>query len=644
MPISSHSEQRRFHLARHGPWHLLRHLRGVPHGHRRRRGERDTVAARRKWVVYPVVALGLFIVAVAVLAILSYGPLNSARHDLLTAKTIISNDLHDKALLETASGRAQLATDIGQVQTEAALATQSLSGSGALRILGVLPIVGAQRSGMIQLSGDVETATVVGDALLGSLNHLVASSSGTTVSLSSLAGLEFFVVEGEKKMEALDRPAGSLIGPLADARNSFDSEDAKLVRLLRLSAQTIAFARPFLGDDGPQVYLVGGMNNAEMRDSGSVLSLDTLTTDNGTFNVQQDSSYGNYLLSSPAPVTLPAGTEKVFGAYLPTENWPNVDATADFAVTGESMQAMWYQATGQHVDGVIGIDVPAVASILKLTGPVDVAGIDEPVSASNVAYLLLDQAYQGEPVNDPLASRRDKIAATVKAAVHEMQTEHVDLDAFASALAQDVEGRHLMVWSDVPSDERGLVTLDAAGTLDAAAPDRTFHIAVENSTADKLDYFVKVDVSMDVSIDNAGNALVDTTVHVTNDALPNQPPSYQYGPDDVNSFTPGQYVARVFLWGPRGADVPDSTAESGLLLTQSHFSLLAHQSNKVTFATEIPHAVTDGHLTLRLVPQGRLRPDQLTVHLSAPGWSIAGSTSRSMAWSSTQTLHWGLSR
>jgi len=126
--------------------------------------------------------------------------------------------------------------------------------------------------------------------------------------------------------------------------------------------------------------------------------------------------------------------------------------------------------------------------------------------------------------------------------------------------------------------------------------------------------------------------------------LPNQPPSYQYGPDDVNSFTPGQYVARVFLWGPRGADVPDSTAESGLLLTQSHFSLLAHQSNKVTFATEIPHAVTDGHLTLRLVPQGRLRPDQLTVHLSAPGWSIAGSTSRSMAWSSTQTLHWGLSR
>jgi hypothetical protein len=412
--------------------------------------------------------------------------------------------------------------------------------------------------------------------------------------------------------------------------------------LLSLSAKTIAFARPFLGANGPQTYLIGGMNNAEMRDSGAVLSLDLMTANNGTFSVEQDATYGDYLLTSPAPVALPAGTEKVFGPFEPTEQWPDVDATADFALTGESMQAMWQQATGQHVDGVLGIDVPGVISLLKLTGPVDVAGIAEPVSASNAAFLLLDQAYQGEAQNDPQSSRRDKIAAVVKAAVDEMKDEHVDLDAFASALSDDVAGRHLMVWSDVPADQKGLLALDAAGTLTASDPDRTFHVAVQNATADKLDYFVGVGVAMKVTVDSAGNALVNTTVVVDNRALPDQPPSYQYGPDGVNSFTPGQYVARVYLWGPKGADVPDSTPESGLQLTQSHFSLLPKQDNLVSFATVIPHAIVNGRLDLRLVPQARLTPDHLTVDLSAPGWNISGPHHVARNWGSTLELSWGI--
>jgi hypothetical protein len=637
-----HTEQRRWHLARHGPLHLIRHLSQVDHGHHR--AVVDEAAVRRRRLVWVWAALGFLVVLVVVLVLFSYGPINSARNDLSAARTIIDSDLHNRALLTTPTGRAQLESDIGQVSKEAAEATQTLSSSESLRILGYVPGLGTQRNGLIQLAADVERASELGDAMLGSLNHLVATSHGTSVSLPALAGLEFFVVEGHKQMAKLDRSPGGLIGPLGTARTDFDREDTKLLRLLSLSAKTIDFARPFLGADGPQTYLIGGMNNAEMRDSGAVLSLDLLTASNGTFSVAQDATYGDYALKAPAPVTLPAGTESIFGAYLPTENWPNVDATADFALTGQSMQAMWAQATGQHVNGVIGIDVPAVASILKLTGPVLVPGIPEEVGANNVERILLNQEYQGVSVNDPQNSRRDKIAAVVKAAVHEMKQEHVDLDAFANALSKDVQGRHLMVWSDVPSYESGLKTLDAAGTLTTNEPDRTIHIAVENSTADKLDYFLGVAVSMHVSVDASGTALVNTTIKVHNGALPGQPPSYQYGPDGVNAFTPGQYVARIFFWGPSGSQVPGSTSESGLRLTQSHFSLLPQQHNQVSFATVIPHAVVHGRLNLRLVPQARLAPDRLTVTLSAPAWHISGSTHLKKAWVNTLKLGWGLTR
>ena len=520
----------------------------------------------RNSVIYAGIGVAVVVVVLVAMAVVSFLSVHRAENDLDAAKSLISNDLSDQALLTTASGRTQLADDIGTVQKDAAEATSSLTGSPSLGLLGHLPWVGTQRTGVIELSKDVETAATDASALLAAVNNLVENSHGTSVSLSALSALDVYVAQGHKSLEGIDRPATGLVGPLANARRSFDKEDAKLVHLLAQSEQTINFALPFLGADGPQTYLIAGENNAEMRDGGSVLSLDLLTASGGTFTIAHDASYGNYALSSPAAVTLPAGTEQVFGSYGPTLNWPNTDATADWPASGAAMQGMWQQATGQHVDGVIGMDVPGLARILQLTGPVAVPGILVAVTSANVGNLLLNAEYQGLTVNDPQAGRREMLAAVVKAAVDRMKTEHVDLDGFARALSDDVSGRHLMVWSDVPSDEAGLVTLDAAGTLNSSLPDRSIHLAVENGTADKLDYFVAVNLKVKVTIDSQGNALVNSTVSVYNFAQKGQPASYQYGPDLVNAFTPGEYGARIFYWGPDGSQEPGAVPESGLQL------------------------------------------------------------------------------
>ncbi len=640
MDIYRHTDQRPLHLVRYGPLHLWRHFRSLPHGHRR------TVVAPedrvRNWVIYTLLGVGVVVVILAVMGAVSYLSIHRAENDLSAAKTIISNDLSNKSLLTTTDGRIELSNDIAAVQKYSAEATASLTGSPSLSLLGHLPVIGTQRTGVIQLSQDVETAANDAAALLNAINNLVANSHGTSVSLSALSTLQVYVNEGLKQLSGINRPSSGLIGPLATARQSFDKEDVKLVRLLSLSAKTIDFALPFLGADGPQTYLIAGENNAEMRDGGAVLSLDVLTAAGGTFTIAHDASYGNYALSSPAPVALPAGTEQVFGAYQPTLNWPNTDATADWAASGAAMQGMWLQATGQLVNGVIGMDVPGVASILKLTGPVVVPGLSTAVSASNVGSVLLNQEYQGLTVNDSQSGRREMLAAVVKGAIDKMKTEHVDLDGFANALSNDVSGRHLMVWSDVPKDESGLVALDAAGTLNSDLPTRTIHIAVENSTADKLDYLVAVSLSMKVTVDPSGDALVNSTVKVFNFAAPGHAPSYQYGPDDVNSFTPGEYGARIFYWGPTGAQVPGAVLESGLQLIQSHFSLLPGQDNQVSFTTLIPHAVVNGQLQLRLIPQARLIPDRLKIQLSAPGWTITGSKKTSTHRATTTIFHWGL--
>jgi hypothetical protein len=640
VPIYRHPEQRRAHLLRHGPFHVLAHLRSTKHGHQR--VVVDPEARIRNLYIYGGIAVGLIVLALAVMSFVSYLSIRRAEHDLSGARSIISNDLADKAMLTTASGRVQLTDDIASVQKDAAEATSSLTGSVSLSLLGHLPVIDTQRSGVISLSNDIETAATDASALLGVLNNLLASSHGTTVSLPALNSLEVYIKEGHKQLAALNRPANGLLGPLASARRSFDQEDAKLVRLLSLSSRTINFALPFLGSQGPQVYLIAGQNNAEMRDGGAVLSLDTLTAADGTFSIASDASYANYFLNTPAAVALPAGTQSLFGSNLPTLNWPATDETADWATSGHIMQAMWRQVTGQTVNGVIGMDVPGVARILALTGPVNVPGESVPISAANIDNQLLNQAYQGLTVADPQNERRDMLAAVVKAAINKMKTEHVDLDAFANALAADVQGRHLMVWSDVPSAESGLVALDAAGTLNSARANRTIHVALENNSADKLDYFVAVTDTMKVTVDRSGNALVNTKVQVANFALAGQPASYQYGPDGINALRPGQYAARVLFWGPKGSVMPGSVSESGLQALQTRFSLQPGQQHAVTFSAFIPHAVVDGRLQLRLVPQARLIPDRLRVVLSAPGWSVTGPSSISEPWSHTLNLSWGL--
>jgi hypothetical protein len=596
----------------------------------------------RNAVIYATIAAGLVVALLVVMAIVSFLSIHRAENDLSAAKTLIGNDLGNKSLLTSPSGRDQLTNDIATVQRDAALATNSLQGSVSLGLLGHLPIIGTQRHGVIQLSDDVETAATDASALLTSLDGLIGNSHGTTVSLPALTAFEVYVKQGHTSLASLQRPAAGLIGPLATARRAFNKEDAKLVHLLALSSRTISFALPFLGANGPQTYLVAGLNNAEMRDSGAVLSLAELSASNGTFTISDDHSYADDALSSPAPVPLPAGTQQVFGANQPSLNWPATDETADWATSGQLMQAMWQQATGQTVAGVIGIDVPGVAQILKLTGPVSVPGISGPISASNIGDQLLDKAYQGLTVQSSEATRREALASVVKAAINKMKIEHVDIDAFANALAADVAGRHLMVWSDVATDESGLVALDAAGTLNSVDPTRTFHVAIENSSADKLDYFVAVKLHMHVIVDKAGNALVNTTVTLANFALKNQPASYQYGPDDINAFQPGQYVARVVLWGPQGSIMPGSIPESGLQLTQDLFSLDPAQTRSVSFSVAIPHAVQHGRLVLRLVPQARLKPDALSLTLSAPAWTVSGHEDISTHLAATREFSWGL--
>jgi hypothetical protein len=203
---------------------------------------------------------------------------------------------------------------------------------------------------------------------------------------------------------------------------------------------------------------------------------------------------------------------------------------------------------------------------------------------------------------------------------HQLGTGKIDVLNLAKALATEVGGRHLQLWDEVPRYEQTITALGASGNIDTDDPSRTFHVAVENATATKLDYFVQVAIADTVTIEPNGNAAVTTVVTLTNHAPAGQPPSYQLGPDGINSHVSGEYVGRVFLWAPRGSEQAGSVKESGLRLApEMDLPVLPGRSATATFKTTIPHAIQRAKLTLVFQPQPRLAPESLSVHLVAGG-------------------------
>ena len=318
------------------------------------------------------------------------------------------------------------------------------------------------------------------------MNALANASSGTNVSIPQLRQLQTTVAMAHQQFADFDRPSADLWGPLGTAQRQFDHEDAKITNLLGDGNRVISYALPFLGADGPRTYLIAAENNAEMRDEGSVLSYSLLHTVNGAITETTGGTVGTIELAGLAPgVTVPAGTQAVFGTLYPPGNWQSVNASADFAFSGSDMQAMFSAATGIQVDGVIGIDVVALQALLQLTGPVTAPGVPEPVTAQNASDVLLNQLYAGLPPESSQDPRREELSAVASAAFHQLDVGKVDVAALGRTLATEVAGRHLQLWDINPQYERTISAMGASGDIDTVDPTRTFHVAVENVTQDQ---------------------------------------------------------------------------------------------------------------------------------------------------------------
>ncbi|MGI9034195.1 MAG: DUF4012 domain-containing protein [Acidimicrobiales bacterium] len=583
--------------------------------------------------------------ALALAAALGWHDLRGARSQLILSRDTLAGAIDNPATLRTPEGRAAARAQVDAAVGAVADARRRVTGSLVLSAAGVVPGFSHQRSGLLSLIDDSGAAAGAGRDLLAQVDALAAQTQlrNATVPLDGIAQIGVDARAAAATVGRLARPGSGLWGPLGDARRRFDDLARSSASRLNEGADALDAARGFMGATGGRRYLVALENNAEMRDQGAVLAFVAIGFDGGRLTFGRSGSVKEIALDRAVATPLPPGTEQVFGPILPTRLWQSVNATADFSLSGRTMAAMYQQATGQVVDGVVGIDIPGLAALLAVIGPVQVPTLLEPVTGDNVARILGHDIYEGlTPSTDPL--REERYAELTRAVVDRLSAGTNDAVALGRQLGDAAQGGHLHLWSKTDNEEQVFERTGLGGGPATKSDDRTFHLAVENRGATKLDYYVKPSVRQEIELTPKGTAIVRSTVVVANQAPVGAPPSYQLGPDGVTQKATGDYLAWLLLWGPKGSVQAGSVSESGLELSQHVIEVDAGQSRELTFETVIPGAVRDGRLALRLVPQARFEPMDLSVHLKAPGWSVSGPATWRGPWDRTLGLSWRVSR
>jgi len=604
------------------------------HTRRRRRAQR-----RAAWAVG---GLAFVLVLIGTWAVVDA---TRVRGRLVTVQGTLQRTVEDPSALRTPEGRAAALAEVDGALVTIDDARHEARDSPVLSLLGLLPGGRTQRSGLLDLIDDASAAATAGRRLLAKVDELAGRNrlEAGSVPVESLGELQAELESGGRVVGDLDGPSG-LWGPVGDARRTFDDLAGSVSRRLAGAADALGAARSFVGSGGSRRYLVALQNNAEMRDQGMVLSYVVIRFDDGHLAFERQGSVFDLTLTSPAPTVLPPGTLEVFGPIFPTQTWQSVNATADFALSGRAMADMYQQATGQPVDGVIAIDVPGLAGVLRAVGPVAIDAVAEPIGPDNVARLLLHDFYQGLPPITDTSVRRERLGEVVTAMVDRLTMGSHDAVTLGGELGGAASGGHLRLWSATPEEEEVFERTGLGGGPAVREADRTFHVAVENRTATKLDYFVMPSVRQEIRLTPEGDALVRTTVTIHNGAPQGAEPSYQLGPDQFTS-RPGEYIGWVLLWAPAGSVQPGSVVESGLNLAQAVVTLGPGENLEGSFETRIPNAVRDGKLTLRLVPQPRLTPVDLDVRIVEDGgWKVRDATSWRGPWDRTLTFHWRMDR
>ena len=571
----------------------------------------------------------------------------------------VAGDLDDARRLVASAGDAIDAGDL--TAAEADLATASdliveannrLHSSVALELVGWLPIVSGNVDVVEDSVGLAMQAALGGSELLAASDPLEAPDGRFEIPLAAGAIPVDAVAKVQDELAALaavlptadELPAGRFILPaVRDARADLYEEASQRREQADVLSRALDVLVDMSGGNGPRRYLIAVADTGQMRGSGGTIrDYGVLTGRDGRFALEEFGSIEDLELTTPVPEDeLPAVPDDYLARWQgfdPLLRWRNANMAADFELVAPVLEAMYEQATGDPVDGVIQIDAQGLAAVLDSIGPVTVAGLGEVTSGDLVERTIDPGGRDGEAGAGP-----GTLGAVAEAVFRQLvEGDHQSLRPLADALVRAVTSRHIQVHTPVGTALAQLRSFDATGSLPRLAGGDTFHLTVQNLSGHELDHYLDTDLSLTGRRPAGQRGHIEATVTLANGAPPGQTePTDVFVPTDPEQPS-GSYRAVVSLYAPRGATLvsfdgaviggPEVAAEGGRPVVSFTVDIGAGERRSFGLELSLPAASVDSPYVLVAVPAPRVRPTTFRTDIETHAGPVAGEVVLDRSW------------
>ena len=399
-----------------------------------------------------------------------------------------------------------------------------------------------------------------------------------------------------------------------------------------------------LGANGVRRYLIAIGNQAEMRAAGGApLTLVLVEFNKGRISIPIKGPTSTQLFPPlNAPVTWwgPAGNPFFPGnprtaPFVVTNTHPNL------LFSGREMAEAWVGGNYPPVDGVITIDLTAIATMLDATGPIE-SPVYGTVLGDQLGQILLIDAYQD--FGQAGALERQQANQDLLNTLLERMLSGDDLVTAARAIASTAPGRHVQFWMRTPQLEQLVRESGAAGEVNAPETGDWSAVYTQNGNQSKVDVFQQRNVLVNVRLAEDGSARVTQQMTVTNATPPDRPE----GPPERVGYETSWLKAAYILYVPDAAVGYRAAYPQGFTVRpfRNHPQLgrgwvldgFGHKmirvvgwtppggTNAVSVSYDLPAGSfldEDGGLTYRLQaePQSLWQDSTLTVQVTGPvGW------------------------
>jgi Protein of unknown function (DUF4012) len=251
----------------------------------------------------------------------------------------------------------------------------------------------------------------------------------------------------------------------------------------------------------------------------------------------------------PGQRTIPWPEDYVarYSRFDVADTWRNLTMSPDFVAIAFAANHLYPQSGGEQLDGVLSVDPVGLAGLMRFTGPIDVPGLPDQLTADNTAkFLELDQY-----VLFPDTSQRTDLLETVARTTFDRLTS-ADLPGprrISEVLAPIVDGGHIQ-FAPIDTDTQ-LKLLDTGVTGAMPIPDGgdLVTLTTANAGGSKIDLFLKRHEQYTARW-NPETGQVDSTIKVTleNTAPAEGLPDYVIG--NAVDLPPGTNRSFVSIYSP----------------------------------------------------------------------------------------------